>query len=150
MDFTKCSESLCTQCDNALFSSEQVVTKFDAILIVCCFCFQFKGSCDLYHGKWVYDPAGPLYTSNTCPIITQTQNCQVNGRPDKEYVNYRWNPDGCDLPRFDAKKFLELMRHKTLAFVGDSVARNQMESLVCILWQARTLRLLFWRHNAFC
>nr|CAD1838823.1 unnamed protein product [Ananas comosus var. bracteatus] len=80
-----------------------------------------RRSCDLYHGKWVYDPAGPLYTSNTCPIITQTQNCQVNGRPDKEYVNYRWNPDGCDLPRFDAKKFLELMRHKTLAFVGDSV-----------------------------
>ncbi|OAY81957.1 Protein YLS7 [Ananas comosus] len=59
---------------------------------------------------------------NTCPIITQTQNCQVNGRPDKEYVNYRWNPDGCDLPRFDAKKFLELMRHKTLAFESDGIS----------------------------
>lgn len=27
------------------------------------------------------------------------------------------------------------MRGKTLAFVGDSVARNHMESLLCILWQ---------------
>ncbi|KAL7001632.1 Protein yls7 [Sarracenia purpurea var. burkii] len=92
--------------------------------------------CDLYHGKWVYDSSGPLYTNNTCPVLTQTQNCQGNGRPDKEYENWRWKPAKCDLPRFDAKKFLELMRGKTLAFIGDSVARNQMESLLCILWQA--------------
>ncbi|XP_072966133.1 protein YLS7-like [Typha angustifolia] len=94
-----------------------------------------QGSCDLYQGKWVYDPSGPLYTNDTCPIITQMQNCQGNGRPDKEYENYRWKPEECNLPRFDGRKFLELMRGKTLAFVGDSVARNQMESLICILWQ---------------
>jgi hypothetical protein len=64
------------------------------------------------------------------------QNCQGNGRPDKEYENWRWKPLQCDLPRFDAKKFLELMRGKTIAFIGDSVARNHMESLLCILWQA--------------
>ncbi|KAK1361015.1 Trichome birefringence-like [Heracleum sosnowskyi] len=90
--------------------------------------------CDLYHGQWIYDPTGPLY-SNSCPVLTQMQNCQRNGRPDKEYENWRWKPENCDLPRFDPKKFLELMRGKTLAFVGDSVARNQMESLLCILWQ---------------
>lgn len=93
-------------------------------------------SCDLYHGKWIYDAAGPLYTNNSCPIITQMQNCQGNGRPDKDYENWRWKPEQCDLPRFDARKFLELMRGKTLAFIGDSVARNQMESMMCILWQA--------------
>ncbi|CAL9185412.1 protein YLS7 [Musa acuminata AAA Group] len=92
-------------------------------------------SCDLYSGKWIYDPAGPLYTNNTCPMITQMQNCQGNGRPDKDYENWRWKPERCNLPRFDARKFLELMRGKTLAFVGDSVARNQMESMLCILWQ---------------
>ncbi|KAA8533820.1 hypothetical protein F0562_031337 [Nyssa sinensis] len=91
--------------------------------------------CDLYHGKWVYDSTGPLYTNNSCPVLTQMQNCQGNGRPDKEYENWRWKPAQCDLPRFDAKKFLELMRGKTLAFIGDSVARNQMESMLCILWQ---------------
>ncbi|EOY22969.1 Trichome birefringence-like 18 isoform 1 [Theobroma cacao] len=91
--------------------------------------------CDLYHGNWFYDPQGPLYTNNSCPVLTQMQNCQGNGRPDKEYENWRWKPSKCDLPRFDAKKFLELMRGKTLAFIGDSVARNQMESMLCLLWQ---------------
>lgn len=92
--------------------------------------------CDLYHGSWIYDTTGPLYTNNTCPVLTQMQNCQGNGRPDKEYENWRWKPSQCDIPRFDPKKFLELMKGKTLAFIGDSVARNQMESMLCILWQA--------------
>ncbi|KAL3575689.1 hypothetical protein D5086_023790 [Populus alba] len=92
--------------------------------------------CDLYRGSWFYDSLGPLYTNNTCPVLTQMQNCQGNGRPDKEYENWRWKPSQCNLPRFDAKKFLELMRGKTIAFIGDSVARNQMESMLCLLWQA--------------
>lgn len=92
-------------------------------------------ACDLYDGSWFYDPMGPVYTNNTCPVLTQMQNCQGNGRPDQEYENWRWKPSQCDLPRFDGKKFLNLMRGKTLAFVGDSVARNQMESMLCLLWQ---------------
>jgi len=99
--------------------------------------------CDLYHGEWLYDPGGPLYTGSTCPILTQMQNCQLNGRPDKEYENWRWKPSQCELPRFNAAKFLELMRGKTLAFVGDSVARNHMESLVCLLWKVCTLSFTF-------
>ncbi|KAJ1431353.1 PMR5 N-terminal domain [Sesbania bispinosa] len=94
-----------------------------------------NSGCDLYHGNWIYDPQGPLYTNNSCPVLTQMQNCQGNGRPDKDYENWRWKPFQCDLPRFDPRKFLELMRGKTLAFIGDSVARNQMESMLCILWQ---------------
>ncbi|XP_042508133.1 protein YLS7-like [Macadamia integrifolia] len=95
----------------------------------------YSEACDLYDGKWFYDSAGPLYTNNTCPILTQMQNCQGNGRPDKDYENWRWKPSKCDLPRFNATKFLELMRGKTLAFIGDSVTRNEMESMLCILWQ---------------
>ncbi|CAI0404339.1 unnamed protein product [Linum tenue] len=91
--------------------------------------------CDLFKGTWFYDPRGPLYTNSSCPVISLMQNCQGNGRPDREYESYRWKPSQCELPRFDAKKFLELMRGKTLAFIGDSVARNQMESLLCLLWQ---------------
>ncbi|KAK7278365.1 hypothetical protein RJT34_23393 [Clitoria ternatea] len=94
-----------------------------------------NSGCDLYHGNWIYDPLGPLYTNNTCPVLTQMQNCQGNGRPDKDYENWRWKPFQCDIPRFDPKKFLELMRGKTIAFIGDSVARNQMESMLCMLWQ---------------
>ncbi|GAB4832557.1 Protein yls7, variant 2 [Ancistrocladus abbreviatus] len=91
--------------------------------------------CNLYHGHWFYDSSGPLYKNNSCPVLTQMQNCQGNGRPDKEYENWRWRPTQCELPRFNGTKFLELMNGKTLAFVGDSVARNQMESLLCMLWQ---------------
>ncbi|GAB4832568.1 Protein yls7 [Ancistrocladus abbreviatus] len=91
--------------------------------------------CNLYHGHWFYDSSGPLYTNNSCPVLTQMQNCQGNGRPDKEYENWRWRPTQCELPRFNGTTFLELMNGKTLAFVGDSVARNQMESLLCMLWQ---------------
>uniref|UniRef100_A0ACD5XRP4 Uncharacterized protein n=1 Tax=Avena sativa TaxID=4498 RepID=A0ACD5XRP4_AVESA len=99
---------------------------------------QGRGRCNLFRGKWFFDSSGPLYTNNSCPLITRTQNCQANGRPDKGYENWRWKPDNCILPRLDARKFLELMRGKTLAFVGDSISRNQMESLLCILWQVDT------------
>lgn len=107
-------------------------TSFDIAANSFCLC---NLGCDLFQGSWFYDSGGPLYTNNTCPVLTQTQNCQGNGRPDSDYENWRWKPSQCDLPRFDPKKFLELMRGKTLAFIGDSVARNQMESLLCILWQ---------------
>ncbi|GLT75796.1 hypothetical protein SLA2020_474930 [Shorea laevis] len=69
------------------------------------------------------------------PRIDTDAELPGNGRPDRDYENWRWKPSKCDLPRFDANKFLELMRGKTLAFIGDSVARNQMESMLCILWQ---------------
>ncbi|KAL7184865.1 hypothetical protein ACSBR2_026918 [Camellia fascicularis] len=48
-------------------------------------------------------------------------------------MKWRWKPDECELPLFNAVQFLELVRGKTLAFVGDSVGRNQMQSLTCLL-----------------
>jgi hypothetical protein len=48
-------------------------------------------------------------------------------------MRWRWRPDGCDLPRFDAARFLEAMRGKSMAFVGDSLARNHFKSLLCLL-----------------
>lgn len=117
------------------------ISSFFDTVIGLTFYFIFNNvGCDLYHGSWFYDPLGPTYTNNTCPVLTQMQNCQGNGRPDKEYENWRWKPYKCELPRFDAKKFLESMTGKTLAFIGDSVARNQMESMLCLLWQASLLR----------
>ncbi|CAO2176479.1 unnamed protein product [Urochloa humidicola] len=58
------------------------------------------------------------------------------GKPDLGFVKWRWQPDGCDLPRFDPWRFLDVMRGKSIAFVGDSLARNHKDSLICLLTRA--------------
>lgn len=90
-------------------------------------------SCDLFSGEWVSDPDGPYYTNMTCSHIQEHQNCMKFERPNNDFLKWKWKPDGCDLPVFDPHQFLELVRGKSLAFVGDSVARNHMQSLICLL-----------------
>lgn len=94
--------------------------------------------CNLFKGKWVPDLNGSQYTTTSCMTIPDSKNCFKNGRIDIDFVNWRWKPEGCELPRFDPHKFLEIVGGKNLAFVGDSVARNHMESLLCLLSQAET------------
>ncbi|XP_014517458.1 protein trichome birefringence-like 19 [Vigna radiata var. radiata] len=90
-------------------------------------------TCNVFSGNWVAYSGGPYYDNESCPFITYKQNCFMNGRPDRDFLKWRWKPDQCELPLFDAKKFLKLVRGKSMAFVGDSVGRNQMESLLCLL-----------------
>ncbi|CAI9111346.1 OLC1v1011555C1 [Oldenlandia corymbosa var. corymbosa] len=90
-------------------------------------------SCDFSTGEWVRDPDAPYYTNATCPAMYELQNCMKFGKPGTSYKEYRWKPDGCDLPKFDPNRFLELVRGKSISFVGDSFARNQMQSLICLL-----------------
>ncbi|CAL5019361.1 unnamed protein product [Urochloa decumbens] len=90
-------------------------------------------ACDLTRGQWVPDDEAPYYTNLTCPFIDDHQNCMKFGKPSLEFMRWRWQPDGCDLPRFDAARFLEAMRGKSMAFVGDSLARNHLKSLLCLL-----------------
>ncbi|WMV17257.1 hypothetical protein MTR67_010642 [Solanum verrucosum] len=92
--------------------------------------------CNIFVGKWVPNPKGPYYTNETNCVIDDRQNCMKYGRPDSDFLHWRWKPNDCELPLFDANQFLEIVRGKTLAFVGDSVARNQMQSLVCLLSSA--------------
>lgn len=94
-------------------------------------------ACDVYHGQWVPDPSPPPYTNASCAAISQHQDCQGNGRPDSGYEHWRWQPNGCALQRFNASEFARRMRRKSVLFIGDSVARNQMESLLCLLSQVR-------------
>ncbi|KAG4917036.1 hypothetical protein AAZX31_19G239200 [Glycine max] len=91
--------------------------------------------CDLFVGDWVPDPNGPMYTNESCRVIEDHQNCMRNGRPDSGYLYWRWNPRGCQLPKFSPKKFLDMMRDKSWAFIGDSISRNHVQSLLCILSQ---------------
>ncbi|KAF3443945.1 hypothetical protein FNV43_RR13635 [Rhamnella rubrinervis] len=94
----------------------------------------FGNSCNIFRGKWIYYPNGAnSYTNLTCSEIFDQQNCMKFGRPDSEYLKWRWKPTNCELPLFNPVQFLELVRGKSMAFVGDSLGRNQMQSLLCLL-----------------
>ncbi|XAR60745.1 hypothetical protein NMG60_11034232 [Bertholletia excelsa] len=92
-----------------------------------------KTSCDLFVGGWVRDDTYPMYQYSACPIIDPEFNCQMYGRPDTDYLKFRWKPADCELPRFNGLYFLMKMRGKALMFVGDSLGRNQWESLICMI-----------------
>ncbi|XP_043717242.1 protein trichome birefringence-like 25 [Telopea speciosissima] len=92
-----------------------------------------EGKCDIFTGDWIPNPSGPIYTNETCQFIEADQNCMRNGRPDSGYLYWRWNPRDCELPPFSAERFLELMRHKSWAIIGDSISRNYVQSLLCTL-----------------
>ncbi|KAG0467668.1 hypothetical protein HPP92_019248 [Vanilla planifolia] len=89
--------------------------------------------CDLSKGEWVPDPNAPYYTNLSCMTIQEHQNCMKFGKPNLDFLKWRWKPDGCELPLLDPARFLDFMRGKNLAFIGDSLARNQMQSLMCLL-----------------
>ncbi|KAH1108813.1 hypothetical protein J1N35_012581 [Gossypium stocksii] len=97
-----------------------------------------RKTCDLYTGTWVRDEEYPIYKPVSCPYIDDAFDCHGNGRKDYDYLRWRWKPDGCDLPRFNATDFLERLRDKRLMLVGDSMNRNQFESILCLLHKGLT------------
>ncbi|KAI8008623.1 Protein trichome birefringence-like 41 [Camellia lanceoleosa] len=91
--------------------------------------------CDLFQGSWVEDISNPpQYNATTCPFIEKEFNCQNNGRPDHNYLYYSWHPTSCDLPRFDGLGFLRRFKGQSIMFVGDSLSRDQWQSLTCLLY----------------
>ncbi|RZC87862.1 hypothetical protein C5167_029775 [Papaver somniferum] len=112
------------------------------VLIVSCFLYDIhasmvkveSGNCDFYKGRWVYDKSYPIYDSSQCPFIPEGFGCVANGRPDKEYLKYRWNPTGgCDPPKFDGLNFVKIFKGKKIMFVGDSISQNQWVSFTCMI-----------------
>ncbi|KAF8720501.1 hypothetical protein HU200_023747 [Digitaria exilis] len=116
--------------------------------------------CDYTDGEWVPDPRPPPYNGTACEAIKDGRSCMANGRTDTGYLHWRWQPRQCDLPDFSPEAFLTWLRNKHMAFVGDSLARNQAESLMCLLTSrspaelvrreedGRFRRWVFRQHNA--
>ncbi|XP_017414633.2 protein trichome birefringence-like 8 [Vigna angularis] len=94
----------------------------------------FIGVCDYSRGHWVWDETYPLrlYDEN-CPFLDPGFRCHQNGRKNESFRKWRWQPDDCDIPRFNASVVLERNRNGRIVFAGDSVGRNQWESFLCML-----------------
>ncbi|XP_042426058.1 protein trichome birefringence-like 38 [Zingiber officinale] len=92
--------------------------------------------CDIYNGSWVRDDSYPLYDSASCPFIRREFDCQRYGRPDHDYLKFRWQPADCDLPKFDGENLLRRWAGKKVMLVGDSLTLNQYISLLCMVHAA--------------
>lgn len=58
--------------------------------------------CNWSTGRWVYDNVSrPLYSGLECAFIFPELSCDKYGRKDVKYQHWRWQPHGCDLPRYD-------------------------------------------------
>ncbi|KAH9617923.1 hypothetical protein KSS87_015451 [Heliosperma pusillum] len=97
---------------------------------------ELGNGCDVFDGDWLWDESYPLYQSKDCKFMDFGFRCSESGRPDSFYTKWRWQPKHCNLPRFDARLMLEKLKNKRIVFAGDSIGRNQWESLLCLLASA--------------
>ncbi|KAF9591946.1 hypothetical protein IFM89_010304 [Coptis chinensis] len=90
--------------------------------------------CDMFSGEWIFDNTSyPLYNESDCPYMSDQLACRKHGRTDLGYWNWRWQPNDCNLKRWNATEMWEKLRGKRLMFVGDSLNRGQWISMVCLL-----------------
>ncbi|KAJ4982018.1 hypothetical protein NE237_032855 [Protea cynaroides] len=90
--------------------------------------------CNYAKGSWVADNRRPLYSGHGCKQwLSPMWACRLTQRIDFSYEGFRWQPENCAMPEFERSAFLRRMQDKTLAFVGDSLGRQQFQSLMCMV-----------------
>uniref|UniRef100_A0A5B6ZRH2 Uncharacterized protein n=1 Tax=Davidia involucrata TaxID=16924 RepID=A0A5B6ZRH2_DAVIN len=93
-----------------------------------------KQACNYAKGKWVTDNSRPLYSGFGCKQwLSGMWACRLTQRVDFAYEKLRWQPKNCEMVEFTGSKFLRRMQDKTLAIVGDSLGRQQFQSLMCMI-----------------
>ncbi|XP_021274029.1 protein trichome birefringence-like 14 [Herrania umbratica] len=89
--------------------------------------------CNYAQGRWVADSQRPFYSGLGCKRwLPSPWACRLTQRADFSYEGYRWQPINCDLPDYERFAFLRKMQDKTIAFIGDSLGRQQFHSLMCM------------------
>ncbi|GAV79809.1 PC-Esterase domain-containing protein/PMR5N domain-containing protein [Cephalotus follicularis] len=89
--------------------------------------------CNYAKGIWVADSKRPLYSGFGCKRwLSQMWACRLTQRTDFSYEEYRWQPTNCKMPEFDCSAFLRRMQDRTIAFIGDSLGRQQFQSMMCM------------------
>ncbi|CAH8390816.1 unnamed protein product [Eruca vesicaria subsp. sativa] len=90
--------------------------------------------CNYAKGKWVVDNHRPLYSGSRCKQwLASMWACRLMQRTDFAFERLRWQPKDCSMEEFEGSKFLKRMQNKTLAFVGDSLGRQQFQSMMCMI-----------------
>ncbi|XP_018465055.1 protein trichome birefringence-like 16 isoform X2 [Raphanus sativus] len=91
-------------------------------------------ACNYAKGKWVVDKHRPLYSGSRCKQwLASMWACRLMQRTDFAFERLRWQPKDCSMEDFEGSKFLRRMQDKTLAFVGDSLGRQQFQSMMCMI-----------------
>nr|ACF79253.1 unknown [Zea mays] len=93
-----------------------------------------KKECEYRNGKWVSDNRRPLYSGFGCKQwLSESWSCRLTQRKDFAYEKFRWQPEACEMPEFEASQFLRRMQDKTIAYVGDSLGRQMFQSVMCMV-----------------
>ncbi|KAJ8447158.1 hypothetical protein Cgig2_022887 [Carnegiea gigantea] len=114
-------------------TDEPSATQGSSFYVIMAFVF-IMAVCNYAKGRWVIDNTRPLYSGFKCKQwLSEMWACRLTQRPDFGYEAYRWQPENCEMPEFERSAFLKRMQDRTIAFVGDSLGRQQFQSLMCML-----------------
>ncbi|KAF8403923.1 hypothetical protein HHK36_012029 [Tetracentron sinense] len=83
--------------------------------------------CNIFYGRWVRDDSYPLYPPGSCSHIDEPFDCFLNGRPDGDYQKLRWQPKGCNIPRYVVKS-----KYKNFCVSGFMFYWDAFINLICI------------------
>lgn len=128
-----------------------------------CFCSnKQKPICDVLNskqytkGKWIFDESlldnhqkkddiplrkckRLLYWMNQAQWFRKQERvCDLFGSKNRK-GHFKWQPDDCDLLSYNSTLFWQVLNHKRLQFVGDSITSQQQLDLRCSIENAELI-----------